>query len=138
MRRWTTSRKRRPQRKGARWRRRRFGLARRLAIGIVGGRLSRVRILSFQRGSMHSRNVTFVAFGAFLGLFDMLAPGFAGGFFPGSSGQPLPELQRNIVVKRAGMRLLIVDAQLWQHVDNDIRLDFQFACQLVNSNLAHR
>jgi len=60
------------------------------------------------------------------------------GHFARSTGQALAELQRDVVVQRAGMCLLIGDAQFGQHVDNDIRLYFQFARQLVNSNLAHR
>ena len=54
-----------------------------------------------------------------------------------ASRYPLAELQRDLVVERTGMRLLIHDAQFRQHVQNDARLDFEFSSQLVNANFTH-
>jgi hypothetical protein len=40
-----------------------------------------------------------------------------------------------IEIERAGVRLLIRDANLRQVIDQDFRLDLEFPCQLINSNL---
>jgi len=48
-----------------------------------------------------------------------------------------PDLQRYVVVERTGMGLLIGDAQFWQQIQNDVRLDFELSSQLVNANLTH-
>ena len=52
-------------------------------------------------------------------------------------GYPPAKLQRDVVVKRAGVRLLIGDAQFRQHVQNDARLDFKLPRQLINANFTH-
>src|SRR5580704_6333986 len=41
------------------------------------------------------------------------------------------------IFHRAGMRLFLSDADLDQHVENRLALDFQFPGQIVDSNLAH-
>ncbi len=50
--------------------------------------------------------------------------------FPNGVGQ--------IVVERTRMRLLVVNADLGQKVDDLAGLDLQLSRELVNSNLAHR
>jgi hypothetical protein len=45
--------------------------------------------------------------------------------------------ERQVVVKGAGVGLLIVDAQLGKKLDNNTRLHFELACQLVDANFAH-
>jgi hypothetical protein len=42
-----------------------------------------------------------------------------------------------VVVKGAGMGLLVVDAQLREKLNNNTRLHFELACQLVDANFAH-
>jgi hypothetical protein len=60
------------------------------------------------------------------------------GWFRKVAGRhPAADLQRDIVVERAGMRLLIGDAQFRQHVQDDARLDFEFPRQLVDANFTH-
>jgi hypothetical protein len=49
-----------------------------------------------------------------------------------------PQPDRDVFVDRAGMRLLLRNAKLWQALQNFVSLDFQFPCQLVDSNLLHR
>jgi hypothetical protein len=60
-----------------------------------------------------------------------------GWFCKGARGDAAANLQRDVVVERAGMRLLIRDAQFRQHIEDDARLDFEFSRQLVNSNFTH-
>jgi hypothetical protein len=43
----------------------------------------------------------------------------------------------NVVVNRAGMRLLLGDAELRQQLQNPIGLDLEFASQLVDPSLLH-
>lgn len=47
------------------------------------------------------------------------------------------EIQHDIVVERTGVRLLIYDAQFWQQIQNDARLDLEFSSQLVDANFTH-
>lgn len=49
-----------------------------------------------------------------------------------------PNCQHNVIVERAGMRLFVRIAQLWQHIQNDIGFYFKLASQLINSNLTHK
>jgi hypothetical protein len=49
-----------------------------------------------------------------------------------------PQPDRDVFVDRAGVRLLLRNAKLWQAIQNFVRLDFQLPCQLVDSNLLHR
>jgi len=46
-------------------------------------------------------------------------------------------LQRDVIVERAGMRLLIGDAQFGQNVENDVGLDLKLAGQLVDADFTH-
>jgi len=46
-------------------------------------------------------------------------------------------LLRFMLFKRTGMRLFLGHADEWQHVENSLALDFQFSCEIVDSNLAH-
>jgi hypothetical protein len=48
------------------------------------------------------------------------------------------EFNGNLFIDRAGMRLFLMHAQLWQHVDDDAGLDLKLPSQLVNSNFLHR
>ena len=42
-----------------------------------------------------------------------------------------------VLFERAGMRLLLGDADFSQHIENGFAFDFQFSGQIVNSNLTH-
>jgi len=42
-----------------------------------------------------------------------------------------------VVFQRTGMRLLLSDACFQQHVQNRFAFDFQFSCQIVDSNFTH-
>lgn len=55
----------------------------------------------------------------------------------GLSTQAAPHQQSLIVFQRAGMRLLLRDAQFRKHFDNRVGLDFQLPGQLVDTNFAH-
>jgi hypothetical protein len=44
---------------------------------------------------------------------------------------------RHIIIKRTGVRFLVVDANSHQVFDNDVALHFKFACQFVDPNLPH-
>ena len=48
------------------------------------------------------------------------------------------QLERQVVVKRAGVRLFICDAKLREKVQYFVGLYFQLPRQLVNSDLSHR
>jgi len=54
------------------------------------------------------------------------------------TGHLKTNLQGEIVVKRTGVGLFVVNTQLWQDVQNDARFHLQLASQLIDSNLAHR
>jgi hypothetical protein len=45
--------------------------------------------------------------------------------------------ERQVVVKRAGMGLLVVNAELGEKVEYNARLHFELACQLIDPNFAH-
>ncbi len=49
-----------------------------------------------------------------------------------------PQLDRNVLVDRAGVRFLFRDAKFRQQVQYFVGLYFQFPGQLVNSDLTHR
>jgi len=42
-----------------------------------------------------------------------------------------------VVFERAGMSLLLGDADFGQHIENGFAFDFELSCQIVNSNLTH-
>ncbi len=44
---------------------------------------------------------------------------------------------RLMVFKRAGMSLLLGDADFGQHIENRFAFYFQLSCQIVNPNLTH-
>jgi hypothetical protein len=48
-----------------------------------------------------------------------------------------PDFLRFVVFKRAGMGLLLGDADFRQHIENGFAFDFQFSRQIVNSNFTH-
>jgi hypothetical protein len=48
------------------------------------------------------------------------------------------KLQRNFVVQRAGVCLFVRDSELRQQLEEDVRLYFELASQLVDANLTHR
>jgi hypothetical protein len=48
-----------------------------------------------------------------------------------------PNDQSQVVVKRAGMSLLVVDAEFREKVEYNARLHFELACQLIDPNFAH-
>ena len=47
------------------------------------------------------------------------------------------ELQRNLVFKRAGVGFLIRDSELRQQLEEDVRLYFELASQLIYANFTH-
>jgi hypothetical protein len=47
------------------------------------------------------------------------------------------DLQRYFIVKRAGVRLLVGNAQLRQRFENHVGLYFKLAGQLINANFTH-
>jgi hypothetical protein len=47
------------------------------------------------------------------------------------------EIKHDVVIERTGMRLFLCDAQFWQQLQNDVRLDFEFSSQLVDANFTH-
>jgi hypothetical protein len=49
-----------------------------------------------------------------------------------------PQLDRDVLVDGAGMRLLLGDAKFREQLQNFVSFDFQFPGQLVNANLSHR
>jgi hypothetical protein len=55
---------------------------------------------------------------------------------------PLPEtaakLQRNLVVQRAGVGLLVRHSELGQQLQEDVRFYFELASQLIDANFTHR
>jgi hypothetical protein len=53
------------------------------------------------------------------------------------SGEAPAERQRNFVIERTGVGLLVGDTQYGQEIDDDVGLDLQLAGQLVNSDLTH-
>jgi hypothetical protein len=54
------------------------------------------------------------------------------------AGHLKTDLQGEVVVERAGVRFLVVDAEFRQQVQNDAGFHLQLASQLIDSNLAHR
>jgi hypothetical protein len=55
----------------------------------------------------------------------------------GVTGKPPADGQGDIIVQRAGMRLLFVKAELGENVQDHARFNFQFARQLVDADFAH-
>ncbi len=51
--------------------------------------------------------------------------------------QPPADLVGHVVVNRTGVRLLLGDAELGQQIQDLIRLDLEFASQLVDPSLLH-
>jgi hypothetical protein len=49
--------------------------------------------------------------------------------------EPLLDGDRHVLVDRAGVRLLFLDTELRQQLQNSVRLDLKLACQLVDSDL---
>jgi hypothetical protein len=49
----------------------------------------------------------------------------------------LPYLQRYVVVERAGVRLLVGNAQLGQRLEDHVGLYFELAGQLIDANFTH-
>lgn len=51
--------------------------------------------------------------------------------------ETLADGERNILVDRAGMRLLFTHSKFRKEIENDAGLNFQFPGQLVNPNFLH-
>jgi hypothetical protein len=49
-----------------------------------------------------------------------------------------PQLDRDVLIDRAGVRLLLADAQFGEPVQDLVSFHFQLPGQLVNPNLLHR
>jgi hypothetical protein len=52
--------------------------------------------------------------------------------------QAPPEFQCDVFVDRAGVRLLLLHAQVRQHVENDARFYFKLPRQLIDPDFLHR
>src|SRR5579863_989068 len=48
------------------------------------------------------------------------------------------KLQRDLVVQRAGVGLLVRHSELWQQLQEDVRFYFELASQLIDANFTHR
>jgi hypothetical protein len=59
-------------------------------------------------------------------------------FLGGPASEKAPELFGDILIDRAGMRLLLCNAEFGQLLKDQMRLDLQVPSQLINSNLLHR
>jgi hypothetical protein len=53
------------------------------------------------------------------------------------AGDALADLQSNVVVERAGVRLLVGDTQLRQRLKNYVGFYFELAGQLIDANFTH-
>jgi hypothetical protein len=75
------------------------------------------------------------------GLMPFAALGSRGAFFlhPGPVGirEPVLDDQRDVLIDGTGVGLFLRHAQLRQHVEDHCVGDFEFAGQLVDSNLLH-
>lgn len=60
-----------------------------------------------------------------------------GGTLHAGTAQGTAHLIRLEVFERTGVRLLLGDARLCQHIQNSFALDFQLSRQIVDSNLTH-
>jgi hypothetical protein len=63
---------------------------------------------------------------------------FLRSFWRLSLAETAAKLQRNLVVERAGVGLLVCDSELRQQLEEDVRLYFELACQLIDANFTHR
>jgi hypothetical protein len=86
------------------------------------------RVLQSRRSRFHRRRV---AFGSFC--FGVTGEGRRSA----ATGHVPPDDQRDVVVKRAGMGLLVVDAEFGKDVEYNARLHFELACQLIDPDFAH-
>jgi hypothetical protein len=66
------------------------------------------------------------------------AIGFAAHRSARSALHPLPDYFGHRLINRAGVRFLLGNAELGQHVDDGVRGDLKLPCQLVDSNFTHR
>jgi hypothetical protein len=72
-----------------------------------------------------------------VGVFAVGFEGALSGTFPDYLRgilKPLADLQRDIDLDGTRVRLFFGDAVLGQQIQNELGLDFQFTCQLVDSN----
>src|SRR5579871_2497128 len=53
------------------------------------------------------------------------------------AGEAAAHFECDIVVQRAGVRLLVHDPELGQEIKDHVRLDFQLAGQLIDADFAH-
>jgi hypothetical protein len=61
--------------------------------------------------------------------------GLSGGFLIGELLEMFPHQYGVLDIDRAGMRLLLRDADFRQVIDQDLRLDLEFPRQFVNADL---
>jgi hypothetical protein len=54
------------------------------------------------------------------------------------SRETMPELQCDVLIHRAGVRLFLMHTQNRQHVEYDARFDFKLPRQLVDPDFLHR
>jgi len=50
----------------------------------------------------------------------------------------IPQFESNVLIHRAGVRLLLLHAQFGQHFDDNAGFDLKLPSQLVDSDLFHR
>lgn len=62
---------------------------------------------------------------------------FLGGVGPRPLAETAAKLQRDLVVQGAGVCLLVRDSELGQQIEEDIRLYFELASQLIDANFTH-
>jgi hypothetical protein len=63
---------------------------------------------------------------------------FLWSFWRQTLGETAAKLQRNLVVERTGVCLLVRDSKLRQQIQEDVRFYFELASQLIDANFTHR
>ena len=89
------------------------------------------------RGGLMPRGLLILLDGLRLGNGDR-GVGFAPHGSASATLHPLPDYFRHRLINRAGVRFLLGDTELGQHVDNGMRGDFQLPCELIDSNFTHK
>ena len=95
------------------------------------------RVDSRASGFRYIHDFHYFAGGARLFGFDSGGMLVRGGFPAFASSDTAAQLQHHVVFKRARVGLLVHDAQLRQHVQNEVRLYFELTSQLINANFTH-
>ena len=56
----------------------------------------------------------------------------------GATLHSLPDYFSHWLINGAGVRLLLADTELGQHVDDGVRGDLKLPCELIDSNFTHK